>query len=135
MDRYGDITTWATEDLNQRLTAVVNAKSSRMRPYYILVITKDGYMGQPAGNSGQPTKTVDLSTKKVVSNRIMILEPWKVPKVPMLGTSLWYVDNTKGLVKCVYVLPLDKPMIGDFEVGGESGLVHKSAQGMPLVYD
>ncbi|MBE3141166.1 MAG: hypothetical protein IMZ53_11385 [Thermoplasmata archaeon] len=133
MDRFGDIMTWATEDLNQRLIDVVNAKSSRIHPYYILVITKDGYLGQPAGNQGLPTKTMDLSTKKVVHNTIEILE--QKPIVPMLGTSLFYVDNSKGFVKCIYVLPLDKPMIGDFEVGGESGLVHKSAQGMPIIYD
>jgi len=133
VDRFGDITTWATEDLNQRLVAVVNSKSSSIRPYYILVITKDGYMGQPAGNAGRPTKTVDLSTKKVVHNTIMLLD--KPPVVRMLGTSLFYVDNSIGLVKCIYVLPLDKPQIGEFEVGGESELIGKCSQGMPIVYD
>jgi len=137
MDRFGDVMTWATEDLNKRLIDVVNSKSSRREPYFILIITKDGYMGQSSGNSRKkiPTKTVDMSKSKVVSNRIMILEPNQLPKVPMLGTSLFRVDNRTGEVKCVYVLPLDKPQFGNFEITGESELVAKSAQGMPIVYN
>ena len=137
MDKFGDIMTWATEDLNKKLIEVVNSKSSRTRPYFILVITKDGYMGQAAKNAdrGIPTQTVDLSKKKVCSNRIMILEPESVPKVPMLGTSLFRVDNKTGEVKCMYVLPLDKPQFGNFKIGGESELVAKSAKGMPIAYN
>ena len=143
--KHGDITEWATKVLHDGLEAVINSKASRRTPYFILVIIKNGYDG-PATKSDNyllhgkdqrqtDTETVDMSKKRVVTNRFVILD--KAPLIPMIGSSLWRIDNKTGEVRCVYILPPDKPMVPGFEVGGkavESETVAKCSKGMPIIY-
>lgn len=143
--KTGDVKTWATENLHKSLTKIINAKAARRKPYFILVIVKEGYDGpiglqgnanELLGNTEKRDPTIDLSGKRVVHNKIIILE--ERPIVRMLGSSLWHIDNVKGKVDCEYILPLDTPMIHGFEVDGkgeESRIVHESGKVMPLVYD
>ncbi len=141
--KYGDITTWAQKVLHDGLEAVINSKSARREPYYIMVIVKDGYDGPAAkGNDNhllhgttersKGTKTVDLSKKRVVTNRFLIMD--HAPRVPMIGSSLWRIDNKTGEVRCEYILPPDKPMVGGFTVGLDSQTVQKCAKGMPIIW-
>jgi len=146
--KTGDVKTWATEELHKSLSRIINAKAARRTPYYILVIVKEGYDGpigavgprgkanELLGNTEKRGPEVDLSGKKVVHNKILILD--QAPAIPMLGSSLWKIGNVKGKVDCVYILPLDTPMIHGFEVDGkgeESRIVHEGGKRMPLVYD
>ncbi len=127
-----DVTLWMTDELHKRLTDVIMAKESHPRIYYLLVIMRDGYEGQPATSESQ--KTVDLSGKHVNSNRIVCLEEWDLPPVPLISTSLWRIDNKIGEARCEYILPPDKPIMFGVEMGESSKFIWKSAQGMPLVY-
>lgn len=144
---HGDITAWATKTLDESLRKVIDAKSHLREPYYIMVIIKNGYDGPAAkGNSNQllhgtdtrqlpavgKTKTVDMSNKRVVTNRLVIMN--KPPLVPMLGSSLWRINNKTGEVRCMYILPEDKPMIGGFDVEQESETLQKCSKGMPIIY-
>ena len=143
--KTGDVKTWATEQLHKSLSKIINAKAARRRPYFILVIIKEGYDGpiglqgnanELLGNTKKRNATVDLSGKKVVHNKIILLE--ERPSIPMIGSSLWRIDNVRGKVDCEYILPLDTPMIHGFEVDGkgeESKIVHESGKNMPLVYN
>ena len=145
--KVGDITAWATKVLDESLRAVINAKAHLRTPYYIMVIIKEGYDGPAAkGNSNEllhgidsrqaprqgATKTVDMSKLKVVTNRLIIMH--QPPPVPMIGSSLWRINNKTGEVRCCYILPPDKPMIAGFTVEEESVTVAKCAVGMPIVY-
>ena len=130
--QHGDITAWATKVLHDGLEAVINSKASRRTPYFILVIIKDGYHGPPVSNRDHDKKTVDMSAQKVVTNRFVIMD--KAPSIPMIGSSLWRVDNKIGEVRCMYILPPDRPMIAGFTVEQESETVSKCAQGMPILY-
>lgn len=141
--QYGDITTWAQKVLHDGLESIINSKSARRTPYFVMVIVKEGYDGPAAkGNDNhllhgtqersRGTKTVDLSKKRVVTNRFLILD--RAPQVPMIGSSLWRIDNKTGEVRCVYILPPDKPMVGGFTVGLDSKTVQKCQKGMPIIY-
>ena len=145
--KHGDITQWATKVLDENLRAIINAKSHLRVPYYILVIIKEGYDGPAAkGNSNEllhgddlrqapktgQTKTVDMSKQRVVTNRLIIM--LKPPVIPMLGSSLWRINNITGEVRCMYILPPDKPMIAGFTVEEDSKTLTKSSVGMPILY-
>lgn len=130
--KHGDVTAWATKVLHDSLEAVINSKASRREPYFILVIIKDGYFGPAVSNSGHDMKTVDMSHQKVVTNRLVIMD--RAPLVPMIGTSLWRIDNKTGEVRCIYILPPDRPMVEGFTVGEDSASVAKCAKGMPIIY-
>lgn len=131
-----DVTLWMTDELHKMLTKVIMAKENHPRIYYILVIIKDGYQGPPAvrsdGRESGSEKTVDLSGKHVVHNRLVLLD--KPPTVPMISTSLWRIDNKIGEARCVYILPPDKPIMLGVEMGESSKFIWKSAQGVPLIY-
>lgn len=147
MVTYGDFQTWCTEDLHRNLERIINAKSDRKIPYYIMVVFKHGYDGPPSKVDNHllsgtekvdGQQTIDLSGKTVIHTVITVLEPHHVPKIRLIGTALWRIDNRTGEVKCIYVLPPDKPIIGEsFENGKakESELVARSGRGMPLVYN
>ncbi len=145
--KHGDITQWAQKVMHDGLESIINAKSAMRTPYYIMVIVKDGYDGPAAnGNSNEllhgtntgkrashkQTKTVDMSNKRVVTNRFVIMN--KPPMVPMIGSSLWRIDNKTGEVRCMYILPHDKPMVGGFDVELDSKTVAKCSTGMPVIY-
>jgi hypothetical protein len=131
---HGDFQTWCTENHHRTLEKIINAKSGRQTPYYILVIFKKGYNGP----SCKAQNTVDKSFegKIVIHTRMVITD--QPPLVRLVGTSLWRIDNRIGEAKCLYVLPPDKPVVGtsfEDEKAKDSVLVQKSMQGMPLVYN
>ena len=131
-----DVTLWMTDNLHKMLTNVIMAKENHPRIYYILVIMKDGYQG-PAlvrsdGGVGGQEKTVDLSGKHVSHTRLVCVN--NPPPVPLIGTSLWRIDNKIGEAKCIYILPPDKPIMLGTEMGESSKFIWKSAKNAPLVY-
>jgi len=125
-----DVTLWMTDELHKMLTKVIMAKESHPRIYYILVIMKDGYEGQSMVSESQ--KTVDLSGKHVVHNRLVLLD--EPPPVPMINSSLWRIDNKIGEARCMYILPPDKPIMLGTEMGESSKFIWKSAKGAPLIW-
>lgn len=141
--KVGDVQSWATKELHDVLERIVNAKSYLQVPYYILVWFQNHYEGPPRKcdnhilhgrrkpKTGQ-TQTMDLSGKKVLAVRPIIT--FVPPQMPLLNTALWRIDNKTGEVRCIYVLPPDKPLVGNFELTEESATVGKSAQGMPVYY-
>lgn len=146
--KNGDITQAFTADLQDKIERIINAKSKRRRPYYLLITIREGYAGPLAmGNnnellhgvdSQQPrkrgaTKTMDMSDMKVGSQVIQVLEPWQVPNVPLIANILMKVDNTSGSIERLYALPPDIPMIATGS-DQESEIVARCAQGMPIAY-
>ena len=137
-----DVTMWLTNELHKMLTKVIMAKENHPRIYFILVIMKDRYMGPTVTRSNHllkglreqvyGEKVVDLSGKCVVHNRIVCMNA--PPPVPLIGTSLWRIDNRAGEARCVYILPPDKPIMLGEQMGEASKFIWKSAQGAPLVY-
>jgi len=131
-----DVTLWMTDVLHKMLTKVIMAKESHPRIYYILVIINDYYQGPAAVRSdGKPDgqdKTVDLSGKVVVHNRLVLMD--NPPVVPMINSSLWRIDNKIGEARCVYILPPDKPIMTGVEMGKASRFIWKSAKKAPLVW-
>jgi hypothetical protein len=139
--KYGDFQTWATEGLHNCLTKVINAMSWKQNPYYILAIFKKGYMGPPRESANELLNTgeskivdMDFEGKVVLHTRLTLCD--QAPPVPMIGTALWYVNNSIGEVKCIYVLPPDKPVAESDEAEEVSELVFESAQksGVSLVW-
>lgn len=131
---FGDFQLWMTQNLHEELTKIIMEHQHLDNPYYMIVIPKKGYHGPPAKNlvGCTNTKTMDLEGKTVFTNRIIIMH--HPPAVPLLGSALWKVDNKKGKVDNIYVLPPDTPTLrgGNEEQGSE--LVFKSGQNMPLFY-
>ena len=129
----GQLREWSEGCLREGLDRVIALKNKRLTPYYVLVIAKSGYHGQPAGNAGKNTQTVDLSKKKVIHVTLVIMDAPPVTK--LIGTSLFRIDNKTGEVRMIYILPQDKPMVGEFEVGHVSERIDRSAKNMPIIYD
>ena len=145
----GEIKAFATKDLQENLEAIVNAKSHRREPYYMLVIFGEGYHGPAAKGTNNyllhgedkkqapmtgATKDIDLSGLKVMKQTIQVLEPCMVPNIPLIGTTLIKVDNKRGSVDFVYILPPDKPIVSGFEVEGHSETAEKCGANMPYIY-
>jgi hypothetical protein len=134
MITHGDFQTWCTENLHRVLTKIINAKSDKKTPYYILAVFKKGYNGP----SCKATETKDMSFEgKIVLHTRFVLTD-RPPLIRLIGTALWRVENKIGEVKCMYVLPPDKPVMGtsfEDEKAKDSVLIQKSMQGMPLVYN
>jgi hypothetical protein len=146
--KYGDIASTFSRDLQMRIESIINAKSKRRRPYYLLIMVKEGYGGPLAlGNNNEllhgrdskrkrsrgPTKTCDFSGLKVAHCVIQVLEPWQVPNVPLISNILMKVDNMTGLVERLYALPPDRPVV-DRGPSVDSETVARDAKGMPIVY-
>ena len=134
MITHGDFQTWSTQNLHRALEKIINAKSDRRTPYYILVKFNHGYDGHSC--KAEETKDVDFEGKIVIHTRLMILD--RAPLVRLIGTALWRIDNRIGEARCIYILPPDKPIIGtsfENEKAKESSLVARSGRGMPLVYN
>lgn len=145
----GDIKAWACKVLHDELETIINAKKNYRFPYYILVIMKEGYQGPAAyGNNNEllhgadkglkpqtgPTRNMDMSGKRVMTHRFILLSEDRVPAIPLVGSSLWYINNKTGQVRCMYILPPDKPMIAGFDVELESETVGKCSLAVPIVY-
>lgn len=134
-----DVTLWMTNELHKMLTKVIMAKENHPRIYYILVIMKDGYDGPTLVrnndliNKGeQGEQTIDLSGKHVVHNKLVLTN--QPPPVPLIGTSLWRINNRIGEARCEYILPPDRPIMMGTEMGESSKFIWKSAKGAPLVF-
>jgi len=140
---HGDVRKWAIEVFKEALDKIVESKNSRRVPYYILATVEDGYAGPPAygnsneilGNVARASDTINMEGKKVARNRFMILEESGLPPIPLIGSSLFKIDNIRGKVDCIYALPPDMPRMENFEVGdSNSEFVHNCAEGMPIAY-
>jgi len=145
---HGDITDAFNADLQKNIEKIVNAKSKRKRPYYILIHIKGSYDGPLAmGNNNEllhgvdkkqerfrgETKEMDLSGVKVGHTIIQVLEPYQVPNVPLIANILMKVDNKAGTIERMYALPPDIPTVDDGK-SQECESVIRDAQGMPIVY-
>ncbi len=140
---HGDFRKWSMGVLYEQIDKVVNAKQSRRRPYYIMAKLERGYSGTPVKTdnhiltgdevAAKQTKDMDLTGKIVLSSRLVLMDA--PPLVPMINTMLWKVDNIKGTIDPVYVLPLDAPVDSDKEFTEQSELVEKSGENMPLAYN
>ena len=137
MMNIADFNKWNTEGFHKALMNIINKKQARRRPYYILVIITPDYDGIPAAvaQENRPTKDINTEGKKLIHTKMVVIE--QPPLIPMIGTSLWRIDNQRGQARCCYVLPRDKPIIKGYEMGPSSKLVLKSAKaaGSPYVYN
>lgn len=140
---HGDFRNWSMGVLYAQIEKVINAKQHRRKPYYIMAKLERGYSGPPVQNANNilsgdevaagKTENVDLTGKTVLSSRLVLLDA--PPLVPMINTMLWKVDNVKGLIEPVYVLPMDTPVDSDKDFTEQSELVAKSGKNMPLVFN
>ena len=140
-----DVLAWATEELHRNLTNVILNMQNHPRPYFMLIHIHDGYDGKLGGlghkvrndllnSKDQITpkditageRTIDLSKKKTTHNIIMLLD--YPPAIPLLSTSLLKVDNRRGRVDWIYILPPDKPVIWGADMGEQSQFVFQSAK-------
>lgn len=133
--QIGDIKEWATRSLHVGLEKVINMKQNRRTPYFILVRFDNGYNGPAMANDGRPTKTVDLSGLKVLTQRLVVMEKHQLPSVPLLNSCLWRIDNKIGEARCIYILPPDKPLVNGPELEEASKLVFDCSVNMPLVWN
>ncbi len=146
--KYGDITQAFNEDMTRNIESIIDAKKKRRRPYYILIMIKDGYSGPLAmGNNNEllhgvdkkqerfrgETAVHDFSGLKVAHCTIQILEPYQVPNVPLIANILMKVDNKTGIIERMYALPPDIPVVEDGN-SIECESVIRDAKGMPIVH-
>ncbi len=140
---HGDFRKWSMGVLYAQIEKVVNAKQYRRKPYYIMAKLERGYTGVPVQNANnilsgdkvaaKKTKNIDLRGKVVLSSRLVLLE--EPPIVQMINTMIWKVDNVRGYIEPIYVLPMDVPVDSDKEFTEESELVAKSGKDMPLFFN
>lgn len=146
--KHGDITGTFSRDLQRRIESIINAKSKRQKPYYLLITIKEGYGGPLAmGNNNKllhgedtgkkrargATKVCDFSGLRVAHCVIQVLERQDVPTVPLLDSILLRVSNRTGKIRHVYALPPDIPIV-DMGIGVDDGFVAQCAKGLPVVY-
>jgi len=130
----GDLTKWCSEILERELTKVIDRNQYRENLYWIMVINKPRYLGPKQGV--KETKDVLLKGVNRIINTTLVVIPDKsmLPSHRQLGTALLRVDNRKGEAKWIYVLPVDAPLTQPVDFDGQSELVGKSAQGIPLKF-
>lgn len=100
-----------SEDFRNTLTEIVIKNQRQASPYWILAHTKPSPMD----------KTIVKTTFTLLSEC-----PYK-----MLGTMCFYVDNQKGMMERLWVLPLDAPGVPCGEIVPE---VADAAKGMPILH-
>ena len=140
---HGDFRNWSMQTLYKHIDKVINAYQWKQKPYYIMALVERGNMGPPTNNANHilsgskipvnKVKTIDLSGKVVMKCTLTLID--EPPIVPMINTMLWKVDNIRGTIDPVYVLPLDAPVNSDKEFTEQSELVEKSGKDMPLAYN
>jgi len=112
----GEMRNQLSRDLQGRIEKVIDKEKARDQ-YYILV------------HAGLEAVSGTISTKLMVMN-------YMPPK--MIGTILYHVDNKKGELKRLWIIPQDIPRSEEF-VDYDTGLaalneVHQSITDMPIIY-
>lgn len=103
-----DFIQWQWTQTANTIISIINKRTHRGKPYWIMLQTEKGYNGPPSAShkAGRPTKTLNLKGKKLIHQKISI---WPMDPGPRLGALVWKVDNRVGLVELVRSLPPDKP--------------------------
>lgn len=104
---HGDFRNWLTGSLYRHIEKIQNTKKHLDKPYFIQVQLNPEYKGVAAKNIKNETKDIRFDNKKVMNVRLVLLSV--PPRIPQLGTILFGVDNKRGICKCLYALPADKP--------------------------
>jgi len=103
----GELRQQLTKDLGETLEKVIDAKQE-LHSYHILIYA-----------NFDPLAPSTIRTKIVTT----------ISKPPMLlGTMCFHVDNKKGTITPLWVLPLDIPLEGIIDTNEVSELVYKSAE-------
>lgn len=143
---HGDFREFVTAGMYEMLEKVIEAKSGRREPYYIIVLVRPRYQGPPAMSRIEnglavrnPTRAMNIKGC-IAHARIFIVEPPDIRKYsPQLGTICWRIDNRKGQVKLCWALPFDKPNLTEDSdnAGDVAKAAAQSAQdmGVPLFYN
>ena len=111
MIQVGEVRQAMTKNLEEILEYVLNKKKN-LAKYWILIYGK-------VENEGL------LATKVV----ILPLQPQQ-----MLGTVCYEIDNERGTKELLWLLPLDVPMPGEFNLTEPNEKIFNFAQGVPIVH-
>lgn len=142
---HGDLRKFVTAGLYRDMERIINAKSNRRVPYFILVNVKPRYQGQPAvskiaGGVAVQNPGVEMNIKGCICHTILtVLEPDRIPTIPQLGTMLWRIDNRTGEVRLCYSLPMDIPnLTEDSDNAGDVATIAADSarrMGVPLFFN
>ena len=114
MTQIGEILPSMLDEFQKGFDKCISENRHRREPYYILV-TGDWY--------------ADYTQFR------LNISPRDVKPPVMLNTMLWLVDNTKGSITEVWVLPKDAPVGPQVPLGEvDEGLI-KIAKNLPLIYN
>jgi hypothetical protein len=129
----GDITNGVKDILWKQMSRVIERYAHLRDIYWILVIIKDHYNGPK--DCVKQTMNVCLKGQPINITLCVIKNKSQLPAQRQLGTALWRINNQTGENKCLYVLPIDRPITQDVIWTPESSrLIEKSVQGIPLVH-
>jgi hypothetical protein len=128
-----DFVQWQWMNTANAVVSIINSRSYKREPYYILLKMDKGYNGPPAYShqQGHALKTIKVEGKKVIHQTVAILD---YDPGPRLGTIVWRIDNRIGEVKMLWSLPPDKPFpVEDSENYGP--IVEKVAKEATIIKD
>jgi len=129
----GDIREELSKDLRRVLEEVINRYQHKRNPYYILVYSETGLDVFPtdAGLVKPGDKVMAVDGKTVIRTKVLILdaEPsldrfmdWTMKgEIRVMGMMCYKVDNIRGQLTRLWVLPQDIPEID--RVVDEDGIV------------
>jgi len=124
--QVGDLRGEFPFDIRDRIEEVVNQFQHKRHPYYILIYAEEGLDVFPANSPsartflGKQGKLMKIDGKRVIRSRI-VLRSYKPRRI--LGTMCFKVDNQKGQLLRLWVLPQDIPELD--RVVDEDGVVRE----------
>ncbi len=109
----GEIVPLMAKKMEKGLARCMQDNMHRRRPYWILY-TADWY------KNGTELKDTFSPRDKIPPR--------------MLNSICWYIDNTKGRLEQVWVLPKDAPIEDFGETGTFDEVLIRSSKGLPIIY-
>ena len=121
-------------DIRKRIEEVIDRFQHKKNPYYMLIYSEDGLDVFPAdapsvrGFLSKQGKLMEVDGKRVIRTRIMVMdtEPERI-----LGTMCYKVDNQRGQLLRLWVLPQDIPELD--RVVDEDGVVREVLEDAQII--
>lgn len=139
----GDIREELSNDLRRVLETVINRYQHKRNPYYVLVYSETGLDVFPAdsGLVKPGDKVMAVDGKTVIRTKVLILDAEPSlddfmdkamkGKIKVMGMMCYKVDNIRGQLLRLWVLPQDIPEID--RVVDEDGIVREVLDGAQMI--
>ena len=101
------------KDLLRTIEEIISRFAKKGKPYYILVYSDIGLDVHPGDAMAPQGKVMRVDGKTVIRTKCMVID--QIPPDTMMGTMGFRVDNKRGTLERLWVLPQNDPEIEGVE--------------------